>query len=51
MCVLGLSKKELLEASGMVFRFRSLQVTFFCFSQSDFIYKKIFHVKGKKTRC
>jgi len=40
--------KKILEASGMVFRFQSLQVTFFCFSQSDFIKKKIFHVKKKK---
>ena len=32
----------------MVFRFHLLQVTFFCFSQSDFIKKKMFHVKKKK---
>jgi len=32
----------------MVFRFHSLQVTFFCFSQSDFVKKKNFHVKKKK---
>jgi len=33
----------------MVFRFHSLQVTFFCFSQSDFVKKKNFHVKKKNS--
>ena len=42
------NKKKIREASGMVFRFHSLQVTFFCFSQSDFFKKKNFHVKEKK---
>jgi len=37
--------KKLLEASGMVFRFHSLQVTFFGFSQSDFIKKNSSHEK------
>jgi len=39
MCVLAFNKKSLLEASGMVFRFHSLQVTFFGISQSDCIKK------------
>ena len=39
--------KKILEASGMVFWFHSLQVTFFGISQSDCI-KKILQVKKKK---
>ena len=39
MCVLAFNKKSLLEASGMVFRFHSLQVTYFGISQSDCIKK------------
>ena len=46
----GISIKKLLEASGMVFRFRSLQVTFFGISQSDCL-KKISSREEKKTRC
>jgi len=42
------NKIKLLEASGMVFRFHSLKVTFFCFSQSDFIKQYFLHVKKKK---
>jgi len=47
---LAFQLKKLLEASGMVFRFHSLQVTFFGISQSDCM-KKISSHGEKKTRC
>jgi len=44
------NKKKLLEASGMVFRFHSLQVTFLVLA-NQIVLKKFAASEEKKTRC